>query len=418
MQKSALALLAGLAGFTSAADARAASDKVLWSFDGGKDGWGMGGGVIADASGNLYGVTVNGGDGTVGTDSGNGVAYMLAPPPAGKFKWKETVLYRFKPVDDGSGPTGTLLMGADGVLYGATAYGGNGVVAGQSNSGYGTIFQLTPPAAGQKAWTETQLYAFQGGSDGQQPTGSLIADAAGGLYGTTSVGGAGYGTVFKLTPPAAGRTTWTESVLYRFAGSPDGASPNPGLLRDAAHNLYGTTWAGGGAQAGTAFMLSPPAKGGTAWTETVLSQFSNSPQASLTFGPQGVLYGTTTFEESACPPSCGTVFQLTPPTGGTTNWTLQTIWAFAGPPSDGSWPGGDSLLTHGADGKLYGTTVIGGSGDCALGAFGCGLDRKSAVERLVQRESLRGGGSGWPGPRQPRRAADFRDHGRDELQPV
>ena len=88
------------------------------------------------------------------------------------------------------------------------------------------------------------LYNFSGGADGSQPYDAVILDAAGNLYGTTTAGGAsGNGTVFKLTKNSDG--SWTESVLYSFAGGTDGASPQSEVTFDVSGNLYGTTWSGG-----------------------------------------------------------------------------------------------------------------------------------------------------------------------------
>ena len=70
------------------------------------------------------------------------------------------------------------------------------------------------------------LYSFKGQPDGANPQGTLIADTQGALYGTTVNGGShNHGTVFTLTPPAAGQTQWTESVLYSFTGGADGGTP-------------------------------------------------------------------------------------------------------------------------------------------------------------------------------------------------
>src|SRR6202034_570658 len=102
-------------------------------------------------------------------------------------------------------------------LYGTTVYGG---------SGYGTIFQLTSSSG---SWSEAVLYTFAGGtSDGSEPDGNLVLSGST-LYGTTSIAGAsGYGTVFKLKYSSG---TWTESVIYNFAGgSGDGSYPYAGLL--------------------------------------------------------------------------------------------------------------------------------------------------------------------------------------------
>ncbi len=127
----------------------------------------------------------------------------------------ETVLYKFKGGNDGANPHAGLISDSTGALYGTTWHGGGtGCVGGL---GCGTVFKLTPPAAGQTKWTKEILYRFQGGSDGEAPFAPLVLDSKGALYGTTLAGGVsfGLGTVFKLTPPAAGQTQWTEKVLYR-----------------------------------------------------------------------------------------------------------------------------------------------------------------------------------------------------------
>jgi uncharacterized repeat protein (TIGR03803 family) len=160
-----------------------------------------------------------------------------------------TVLHRFDANGvDGFGPNGSLIFDAAGNLYGTTAGGG---------ASCGTVFELSPKAGG--GWTEKILYNFgcdnQFGEDG--PIGSLIFDANGNLYGATAAGGTGEcynpfndqnellgcGTVFELTPSDG---AWTEKVLHNFTDSTrDGASPNGGLIFDAAGNLYGTTGQGG-----------------------------------------------------------------------------------------------------------------------------------------------------------------------------
>src|SRR5258708_27455562 len=120
------------------------------------------------------------------------------------------------------------------------------VIGGSANSG--TVFELSKNADG--SWTETVLYSFQGGSDGFNPWAGLTFDAAGNLYGTTLGGGGsancgsgGCGTVFKLTKGSSG--TWTESILYAFQGGSDAAAPANPLIFDAQGNIYGTTLYGG-----------------------------------------------------------------------------------------------------------------------------------------------------------------------------
>jgi uncharacterized repeat protein (TIGR03803 family) len=111
---------------------------------------------------------------------------------------------------------------------------------------------------------ESVLYSFHGDGDGSRPDAALIADAKGVLYGTTFTGGDHGGTVFALSPPRAGQTRWTETVLYRFRGGRDGDGlwPHASLIADAKGVLYGTTVAGG-YNSGTVFALSPPAQNGT-----------------------------------------------------------------------------------------------------------------------------------------------------------
>jgi uncharacterized repeat protein (TIGR03803 family) len=170
-----------------------------------------------------------------------------------------------------------------------TTNGGGGCAQG----GCGTVFELTP--GGQ----ESILYAFQGGADGFGPQGGVIMDTAGNLYGTTFAGGAASccGVVFEV--PAGGGS---ESVLYSFRGGSDGANPFAGVVRDKKGNLYGTTEAGGGSGegckkelfgtgCGTVFKLTPAGK------ETVLDYFKGKrgelPVAPLLLGKNGALYGTT-----------------------------------------------------------------------------------------------------------------------------
>jgi uncharacterized repeat protein (TIGR03803 family) len=202
------------------------------------------GGLIFDEEGALYGTTTDGGS------NGGGVAFKLTPPAPGQTLWKETVLFNFK---SNAHPYGGLIFDEEGALYGTTRSGGS------HNSG--SVFKLTP-VAGQIAWNGTALYSFTGGSDGGYPVAGLVFDAKGALYGTTANGGAcalsgGCGVVFKLTPPAAGQTAWTETVLVNFSGA-NGIYSDAGLIINAKGALFGTTYSGGGAGGvggGTVFKL-------------------------------------------------------------------------------------------------------------------------------------------------------------------
>jgi uncharacterized repeat protein (TIGR03803 family) len=115
------------------------------------------------------------------------------------------------------------------------------------------------PAAPAVA-TEATLYVFpESGQTGYYPTGTLCRDANGVLYGTTFLGGAyNQGNVFKLTPPAPGRTNWAISVLYDFHGGNDGGAPFGGVVMDANGTLNGTAYAGGVNNEGVVFKLTPP----------------------------------------------------------------------------------------------------------------------------------------------------------------
>jgi uncharacterized repeat protein (TIGR03803 family) len=139
-----------------------------------------------------------------------------------------------------------LIADETGALYGATGAGG-AFPAGCGGIGCGTVFKLTPPTAGKTAWTLTTLWSFSGGEDGGFPLAGLIADRKGALYGTTYMGGAfGAGVVFKLVPPAvAGQTPWPETVLWTFTEGSDGGLPSGDLIADHTGALYGTAQFGG-----------------------------------------------------------------------------------------------------------------------------------------------------------------------------
>src|SRR5208283_5818105 len=118
--------------------------------------------------------------------------------------------------------------------------------------------------------TENLLWSFGNGTDGSAPSAGLIADKSGNLYGTTYQGGAnGEGTVFELTPSGG----WSESLLWSFGSGADGQNPYAGLIMDASGNLYGTTGAGGVHGGGTVFELTPPTTAAGNWTESILWSF-------------------------------------------------------------------------------------------------------------------------------------------------
>ena len=267
-------------------------------------------GMIADrlVSGRLLGVAPLGGPKSSGT------VYALTPPAKAGGAWVETVLHRFN-IKDGQAPEGPLLQDTDGTLYGTTKAGGKNY--------YGTVFQLTPPATAGGAWAFRTLYTFTGREDGGFPIANLVFDSARQhIFGVSGIAVTGQtGLVFRLTRPAAASGKWTYSLIHRFANdgkdgtddSLDGATP--GLVIDAADNLYGATVSGGMHGLGIVYKLSKPATENGTWTQTILHSFGGHPDggypfATLTLGPKGELYGTTTYGGPTG--GYGGVFKITP----------------------------------------------------------------------------------------------------------
>jgi len=255
------------------------SESVLYTFKGGSDGGQPYAGLILDAVGNLYGTTtLGGGSGTGCRGYGCGTVFKIAPDGT------ETVLYSFAGGADGWYPFGTLLMDKAGNLFGTTLFGGNTSKYCRTE-GCGAAFRIAPDGA------KTTLYAFCSQpicTDGSNPFAGFILDKLGNLYGTTSEGGNGYGTVFRLTKGGA------ETVLYAFQSWSDGQFPYGGVTFDSAGNLYGTTTQGGyrGSFYGAVYKLAPDG------TETLLHSFllgidGAMPQSNVIVDKHGDIYGTT-----------------------------------------------------------------------------------------------------------------------------
>ena len=308
-------------------------------------------GVTMDAAGNFYGTTLYGGN-------GSGLVYKLAHRGSG---WVLNPLYSFQGGSDGAEPMGGVTLGRDGNLYGTT------FVGGQHDAG--AVYKLSPPPTVCKTvlcpWTETVLYQFTGGADGGEPVAGVIFDSAGNLYGTTGVGGTNnYGVVFKLTPSGSG---WTESVVYRFAGPPDGSDPNSALTFDDNGNLYGETDRGGGAdcECGTVYQLTPS---GSGWTEQPIYRFQGStdggaPSGGIVLDSEGNLYGGASFGGAG---DGGTIFELMPSNG---NWTFSVLYSPTIQGGSGFQPVG--RLARSSSGILYGTFFYGGI-QFSCGGEGCG----------------------------------------------
>jgi uncharacterized repeat protein (TIGR03803 family) len=297
---------------------------------------------VIDSSGNLFGVTAFGG--TIG----GGMAYELSPSSTG---WTYAALYNFPLTrsTDASGPNGSLILDTQGNLYGVSHFGGT--------SNRGTVFEISPSFTG---WTESVLYSFAGStSDGEEPSGSLIFDSSGNLYGTTPLGGAhDSGTVFELTPSSSG---WTEQIIYSFTGKSDGAGPGGNLLIDSTGRIYGMAALGGAVNSqccGTIFRLT---NASGSWRFDLIFNFrgntgGSAPDA-IVFDSAGNIYGTADFGGTGCTTTigCGVVFKLTPSASGGP-WKEKILHAFN--KQEGEYPSGAAFDFKG---NLYGTCSGGAS---------------------------------------------------------
>jgi uncharacterized repeat protein (TIGR03803 family) len=316
----------------------AVTEALVHSFTGQftSDGANPGAQVTQASDGSLYGTTVDGGAygwGSVFRISG------LAGTPA------ESIVYSFAAGADGMGPEGSLIQASDGNLYGTTFYGG------ANNAG--TVFRISGLPGTP---TETIIHDFGGASDGANPAAALLQASDGNLYGTTSSGGTGYGTVFRIKDPGGASA---ESVVYGFAGGSDGAFPYASLIQTSSGDLYGTTYRGGPNDSGAVFRISNV--GGTP-VENIVYAFSGStdggtPFASLFEAPDGSLYGTSRDGGAA---GLGTVFNIADP-GGTPGESV--VYSFLGG-TDGANP--VSSLIRTIDGNLFGITHNGGPSDVGV----------------------------------------------------
>jgi uncharacterized repeat protein (TIGR03803 family) len=303
----------------------------------------------------------------------------------------QKVLYAFTGGVDGSEPYAGVIFDPAGNLYGVTEFGGL--------YGKGTVFQLTPSGG---AWSETVLYNFTGGPDGDQPIGGLAIDEAGNLYGTAADGGDPFctcGTVFALSPSNSG---WTFTVLHAFTGGTDGGVPGSSLRYGGGY-LSGTTVNGGPSNQGTVFRLQT--SGGSYFNAAFALNNGNHPWGGMNFGSYGTTYnggkyglgnvyewtyghhlvvkhvfnstgaagrhplGELLLTFNASTPSTmygttydggvggrGAVYKLTESLYHYDVWSTSVVHSFSGP--DGAYPGAGVVMD--AAGNLYGTTVFGG----------------------------------------------------------
>jgi uncharacterized repeat protein (TIGR03803 family) len=327
----------------------ASAVKVLYTFQGGAIGQNPRTPLTFNSKGEAYGLASN--------SSGGTNIFELSPSPDGT--WNYRVIYQFDSVLESES---ALLLDTVGNLYGTTFNGGT--------YGQGTAFELSL-SSGDK-WTETMLYSFGAPGDGASPEGPLLFGPSGVLYGTTYYGGSsGNGTVFELTN---NNGSWTETILYSFAGAPDGTWPTGALTLDSAGNLYGTTASGGNYElsqcyldgyvgCGTVYELSQV---NGIWTETVLHNFigcclnnnhdGQNPYTGVIFEPGSrALYGTTQ-NGGPCNPGCGIVFELKQYQGA---WIETVMAKFGNGHGTGDSPAGAVIFD--SSGNLYGETLFGGT---------------------------------------------------------
>jgi uncharacterized repeat protein (TIGR03803 family) len=265
-------------------------ETVLYFFRGAADGGNPNAGLVEDGEGNFYGTAQYGGTACVSC----GVVFRIAAGTG------ESAVYSFTgKAGDGSLPT-SLMLAADGNLYGTTEVGGQG--------DFGTIFRVTP------AGTETVLYSFGGGEDGELPLAPLVEGSDGNFYGTEPFGGNRRGTIFSITPAGV------KTVLHAFAGgAADGADPYTPLVQGNDGNFYGTTSGGGDSTCadgcGTAFKVTSSGEESPIYEfpAYVVGQVTSPPSpANLLQGSDGNLYGTTGDDGQF---GGGSVFRMNPTTG-------------------------------------------------------------------------------------------------------
>jgi len=389
--------------------ARAQVSEIPWHSFSGPDGARPQGALTAGPDGALYGVCAFGGP------AGNGVVFKIGPGGAG-FR----ILHGFgtsaggePDPSDGMWPSGRLLLGNDGALYGTTTDGGtnqlgtmfrinpdgtgyavyrnctafpwvalqpgfiqglDGAFYGVAFDKYGSLYRFNPDGTGA-----TMLHQFGiTNNDGMSPNGALVQRPDGALYGTTFAGGSGseHGTVYKINLDGTDYT-----ILHNFWEFPfapfDGCLPQAGLTLSSDGALYGTTTSGGMNCQGALFAVNPDGTGyGTVWsfagpTHDPRGTYLQSPEGLRPKGEllavsDGALYGTTSAGGQW---TNGTVFCFDPMAQA-----LTVLYNFQGRPGDGSAP--TSALVQGPDGALYGTTDRGGE-------FGLGMVFRIATPRLV-----------------------------------
>jgi uncharacterized repeat protein (TIGR03803 family) len=282
---------------------------------------------------------------------------ILAMMAGNAFGQTFSTIYNFGAVPhDGAAPGSGVVIDRSGNLFGATGVGG-------FRGSDGTVFELTPPTVVGGAWTETVLRRFWGSPDGKIPLGRLVMTSDDALFGTTLRGGVNdLGTVYTVALKSPG--VWRKGTIYSFGSVPnDVVTPDLGLL--ASSEGFYSSDQGGANNTGAIYLLTPPTKE-IVWTQNILYSFQSlgsgdaaDPSGELVRDSRGNFYGVTA---QGGVNNLGAVFEVSPPVVPGNPWTEAVLHSFNG--ADGTLPAGRLLL--GAGGELYGTASSGGTGGAGL----------------------------------------------------
>jgi hypothetical protein len=346
----------------------AATTTVLASFASGDTtlGYQPEGQLAADDAGDLFGANLFGGangDGALFeipvTDSGYGPAQLVATFSGANGAW----------------PTGSIVVDPSGNLYGMTMQGGEGYDPSSSNYGYGVIFEVAKDAASSTGTgydAPVAVVSFTG-NDGAAPgalPSALIQDGSGGLIGATAYGGLyGEGEIFTVSGAGA------FSVVASFgdaAGDTTGPGLNPyGLVQDPYGDLFGTTANGGQFGYGTIYEIpmTPDGYGSLVTLASFNGTDGVAPQASLIVDSSGNLFGTTTnggdtFDAANFQNGYGVVFELAADGSTPSGYSdTPTVLGSFNVSASNDFPNGAnpySSLVADSAGNVLGTTAYGG----------------------------------------------------------
>lgn len=294
---------------------------VKFNFDGAANGANPMGNLMQASDGKLYGLTYYGGANNVGT--------LFCYNPGTGITTKKIDLN----MTDGYKPSGSLIQGTDGKLYGLTREGGT--------NNYGTIFQYDPATN-----TYTKKIDFTGTSNGSMPSAHLFQASDGKMYGMTTYGGSNnYGTIFQYDP-----ATNTFLKKFDFGGTFSGSTPMGGLVQAPDGMLYGMTSEGSTSLGGILFQYNPVTSAYNVKNDFQIDEDGRIPSGTLTLALDGKLYGMTT---NGGINTKGVVFQYDQLTGVST----KKVDFYSAP--QGRTPSGSLIKT--ADDKLYGLTSAGGT---------------------------------------------------------